>query len=413
MMKDKPVEIAQNGSAYFVDDKNKTVKKVFNSFKELKVIADKLEEACELNCHDYFLIAKSAVGEKEIVRNSPNSFTSKGYRFSFDDGKIIVKDLLNFSEVVPFDGLPTPEDVVEILTKNKNREKFTPKEMKIATEKGKRLLEERSVVPIKDVVKMDKKAELEKARRKALRLITRIKNKQSPSKALLEEIPGMIKFMPVSVAIGIAISYYHNRKLRWGALVKRIENIIKTATFEKKPKKVEPFPGFDIMDYTLIQPYMDDESDIPKILVDGAIVEEGEFLIKFLLQKDSDIDVHYQLMKWVTGEITSEELLENPVKKDKTIVFDIELFKEMKEENVEVVRSFIAVLSMYNPVHLHYQGEEGLKFRKGLTIRLYIPQMGWVVEGKIHSTRKGIWVVVGGNDEYALCKKQHYKIIRK
>lgn len=385
----KETAIATNGAAYIIDPKTKTAKKVFHAMSELKSIGKELAAQLKTNFQGYLSFVRTSF-PGEPIKVDKNSFTIKGYKFTFHADRVEVKDIFNFArEIKELGDLPTPRQIKEFLEPEKAERKFSPKEMREATEKGKRLLEERSEVPVGKLAKVKSTDELEKLKQKALRLIGRVRKKQSSSKAILEEIPGMIPYKPLNQSIGMQIQYYLKGKIRFPVLVNKVEEAIKRETFQKKPALPEKFMGLEHLKYKKVE-------DVPfdglvhKVKVDGKEVEKGEWLSKYLLQKDRHPETMVGLMKYLKGEVTAKQLFEDRIK-DKTVGFDAKLLKGMSPEQVAVIEDLFYELEEFNPLRMVYN--DGT-YKKGMKVKMYFENSASAETGRITSVDQGVHVTL-------------------
>lgn len=397
----KETVIATNGTAYYQTGE-KTVKKVFNSMKELSELAVHMKKSIRQSFEAYVQYLRTEL-PGEPIKVEKNTFTIKGFRFIFTQDGIDVKDILNYGTPVVFEEPPTPRQVKDFLIPQKGDRKFSPAEMKHAVEEGKRLLEERKTVPVAEVAKVKSTESLEQAKQKALRLISRIRRKEADSKRLIEEVPGMISFKPLNIAIGRAIQLYRDKKMTWGKFVTRVEDLIRGETFEKRKEPAARFGGFDTMTYKKVV-----SKDAVTVIVDDREREKGEFLVRYLLQRDKEPQFYVSLTYWVDGEYTDEDLINEVAAKDQFVDFDITKFRGLTAHQVSVLEELFYDLNIYLPYEQVYDPT----LRKGKPIRVFFNQKKpYYEDGVIASTDKGIWIKSKAQKEYPLMREQKYKLL--
>lgn len=386
MKKETETVIATNGKAYTVNLTTKTAKKVFNSLAELKSIKAELEKNSKVSYNAYLSFLRDHLSS-DPIKVHKNAFMVRGFKFVFYPDHIECKDILNFSKPVPFKDLPTPKDILDFLNGKKEGRVFTPGEMSAAVLRGKKLLIDESKVEVEKLAKVDNTETLLQAKAKALRLINRIKKRQSDNTKIFTEIPGMIKYRPLQTAIGITISYYHKKQLRWSKFIERIETLIRNETFVPKPAKPEKFTGVDVMVYKSVEPI---NTLTETLIVDGAVREAGEFFARYILERDNNPEVMPQMMKWLKKDITDEDFLQTPILKDRMIAFDARLLKGIKLKQVEVLHEIIYTMGLFDPTKIVYN--KGGKYKVGQKLKVLCPELGTISTGKVADVEKGVMV---------------------
>lgn len=407
MSTNKNVAIATNGDAYTLDNKKKTAKKVFNSLKELKSIKKDLIKSTKHSFEAYVNYLRNELPD-EPIKVDKNTFTIKGFRFIFETTGITCKDLFQYSQPVSFKKPPTPKDLLTFLRPQPNVRVFSSAEMSKAVEEGKKILEERKTVPVADLAKVTSTDSLKDAQKKALRLIARIKSKQASSKRMLEEIPSMIPFKPLNISIGLAIKYYREGSLRWGKFVERVERLIREETFEKRKAPVEKFMGGELLTFKTVSE-IDYTKAVPCITVDGYEKEAGEWLVRYLLQKDKIPEMYVQFAQWVSGQITTKQLHFDKITKDKYVAWDWKIVRGLNKEQVEAIVDLFFHLEEFLPTR--FLSNEDAKLKKGQRIKVYYYHTAELCEAIINSTVNGVWfTAISDGKSYPLFKDQHYKV---
>jgi len=399
--------IATNGNAYTINNSTKKAKKVFNSLSELKAIKNELAKNSRVSYNAYLQYLRQEL-PGEPIKVSKNTFTVKGYKFTFNDSSIECKDIMNFGASVVFEDLPTPKEVLMFLNNEKHKKEFSPEEMTAAAERGKKLLEDKKKVNVEKLAKVPTTQTLEEAKAKALRLIKRIKNKQSDTQKVFTDIPGMVKYRPLQTSLGIAIAMYHKRKLRWAKFLDKVESLIKNETFERKPAtKIEKFIGLDHLTFKELSPEKNMPKKIPMLIIDGKEEEAGRFLCRYLLQKSVCPEIMPQLVKWIKKEITDEQFLEEPIKKDKTIQYDRSILSNLNKEQVEIITEVFYKVEEFHPYKFNY----ATNLKEGDKVKVYTHAYAIVEEGVVVSSVGGCWIKYE-DGTYPLIVGQTFKLIK-
>src|ERR1035437_368484 len=92
----QPTTIATNGNAYKVNEGKKTVKRVFNSMKELRLISNEIDKNMKASFEGFLHYLRTEL-PSEPMKIDKNTFTIKGYKFIFSNEGITCKDIMNFS----------------------------------------------------------------------------------------------------------------------------------------------------------------------------------------------------------------------------------------------------------------------------------------------------------------------------
>lgn len=400
----KTSEIATNGKRYVVDPKTKKAKavKTFNSLKELATIDAAIKKSDETNLVVYIKFLREQGVE---VSNRKNYFIANGFKFTFGDEGLTVKDNLQFGREIDFIHPPTPKDIFDFLKAEPAKRIFTPEENTKAAALGKKLLEEKKEIAVAELPKVLSTDDLMKQKAKAMRLIKRIETKQTDSKKLFDELPFIVEFRRLKINLTLAIKKYRSGKLRFPKLLVAIKDIFEKEDFVAAPEKAPKFVGVEFYNWNEVV-----EKDEKTVTVDGKIfVNKGKFLIKYLLRTDKHPQLMPQIMKYCAGKIHANVLHGMPWEKDAFVEYNENLLNDLSREQIAAIELLFYKIEEHNPLQFLYKSE----LKKGDNIRAFFDASATTYEGKVIDLKQGTLIRWEDGSVEPLFKSSRYILNNK
>lgn len=414
----KEVAIAKNGYAYKLNDEKHTAKKLvkfdLTNPASLSALKEIIQENGKASMTAYHKFLKEQFPD-DVIKVKSNHIDIRGYRLTFNEAGLVVTDLAAYGRVVNFDDMPSPRAIADFLLPEKRDRRFSPVEMKQAEERGKmakakalKLLKpESDKKPVKSIKTPEVDDSLLKSKKRALNLLGRIANKTSKREKLFEDIPGMIDCRRLKINITLAIKRYRQGKMRFPKLVQTVKDLIVAETFEPAPVKAPKFTG---LDYTW-EKVTDPRPDQPTIVVDGKEMSKGAFMVKHLLSREVQPEAMPQVVKYLKGAITADELLAKPVQKDRYQAWEPDVLKNITQEQLDVLEELYYGFHIVPPYLREYK-YDGL--RKGSRLKVTFVEYCTVSEALVIELRQGVQLYFPEDDSIMpLIRGQKYRILRK
>lgn len=354
----------KNGVTYEVIDPEKKKIKRVKSFTEISI--DDIEVG-GANFTTYQRYLKDRYNESCTIKKGKLYF--RDYRIKFDNEKgFVIEDTRdNYSLVdTPFTGIPTPKELGDWF--EKPTREFTLEEMKEAEKVGKSF----------ERITKDSEVSIDDLRAKILYKIETIRKKIDPEFDPME-FQSMIPNRKWKVNSGKILRQWKDKKLRYPRMLNELETLVKDdSVFSDNTQKEK---RTDFVGTTLPECKVVGMVEGNKISVDGKMIDAVPFIEKYLLHYEPK--VMPQLMKFANGEITFEELLGEPIKKNNDVSYNSKLLKNT-EENVRVLSCLCVTVGLYAPQDLLFTGE----LKVGDKIKIFVGEK-WVVK-TITDTEFGI-----------------------
>ena len=331
----------KDGVTYKVNPIKKTLKRVSKDLSQLNV-EDLPTMRFPMSTYQRYLKDKFP-GDECTLKKDRLMFS--GYRITCteEDG-FKVEDTQNKYEVVetPWEGIPTPKELGEFLVKPTHT--FTSEEERESYERGKKILELRKAEVEKEAAERGDEPDYEHLRYKVLSTLELVRVKRIDFEA--EKILDLIPFKRWKRMANNLVSKWKTRKLRYSKMLDELEMITKEETFTIR--KVQPkFVGTLCPEYKEVGYLCGD-----RILVDGKEIEAVPFLLECLLYEEKKC--MYQIMKYAKGEISLDELLEEPKKLDKYVAYDKRALANT-EENAQILTLLFDAVGLVPPQDLLYK----------------------------------------------------------
>lgn len=328
----------KDGCKYVVTDPVKKTVKKLKSFSDLTVDDIEVGEASFITYQRYL---KDRFNEDCPIKKGKLYF--RDYRMKFDNEKgFIVEDIRDNYSIVdtPFEGIPTPRELGDWF--DKPIKETSPEDMQKAKENGEKLVTPQV---------REAKVSIDDLREKVINKIEAIR-KGVETKFDPLDFQQMIPNRKWRVNAGKIIKKWKERKIRYAKMLTMLEELVKDdTTFSDKPKKAirTDFVGTSLPECKEVGILKGD-----KIEVDGKFIPAVPFIEKYILHYEPK--VMPQLMKFASGEITFEELLENPIVKDNDVSYNSKLLKNTVE-NANILSCLCVVVGLYAPQDILFTDE--------------------------------------------------------
>ena len=363
-----------DGKVYEIDTIKKTVKRVYKDLKDLGSELDFMNtKVMPMTSYQRYLRDKFP-GEDMPIKKGKLHF--RGYRISCtaDEGFVIEDTTKRYAVVeTSFEGIPTPKELGDWFNRPVAKE-MTAEEYKKAVERGKELANKKkeSHDTSDDVVE---EIDFEKLRRKVLRTIADARSKTIDIDP--ESFTTMIPFKRWKRKVKSLFTQWKNKKIRYAKFLKEIETLTTEETFVVEEKRHRSaFKGALLPPHKTVGMLVGN-----KLEVDGKWVEAVPFLLDYLLFHEKR--AMSQIMKYATGEITAEELINNPLEIDWKVEYKKRLL-ENTEHNARVLCMVYEQVGIVTPQDLLYEAD----LKVGDKILILID--GELKTRTISSTEKGI-----------------------
>ena len=306
-----PAEYGQDkeGNMWELDTVKKTCKRVYNSFKDLKLEDLDIPEMSLKTYYNY--LKDKFTGEEVKFRKGKITFRDYRISLSVETG-FTVEDIRKKGAIVetPFEGIPTPAELGEWFKKPVIV--TTPEEEREAIERGKELLRRRKEEREAEAAERERMMEqptaedFEKMRKAVLKKIQDIREKSDP-KFDPQQFPKMIPFKRWRRQVNSLLTKWKKKEIRYAKFLKELERVTTEETFvivEKNHRS--SFKGTFLPDFHKVGYLIGNQLE-----VDGRRVDAVPFLLDYLLHFEPR--AMSQIMKYSRGEITDRELIENPI----------------------------------------------------------------------------------------------------
>ena len=295
-----------NGKLYEIDTIKKTVKRVYKDFKDLGSADLDLssDKVMPMTVYQRYLRDRFP-GEDMPIKKGKLSF--RGYRISCDaeSGFVVEDTLRRYEEVAtPFEGIPTPKELGDWLSKPGDRELASDKPVKKVEKK------ETSKKTEQDncIKEAEEEIDFESLRGKVLATIVEARSKTIDVDP--EKFTDMIPFKRWKRKVKSLYTQWKERKIRYAKFLNEIEKITKEETFVVEEKRHRSsFTGAIMPEHEKVGMLVGN-----KIEVDGKWIDAVPFLLDYLLFYEKR--AMSQIMKYAAGEISDVELIENPIEVD-------------------------------------------------------------------------------------------------
>ena len=420
------VMVSTNGSKYKLSKDGKSVKKI-NDFSQLKDIVEidgKREAGQFMKTLHLFLLDK----DPETFRKGA-FIQCRFYRLYFSEAGFVIKDMKKFMEVCddfnnPF---PTPKEVWEYISKPKPVAKPKKADDDDVITKGKVLkgVAVSSKANIKKVEKLIndfkdlKKAQTEEVPKKAepeelteeilnLRRVAVVKylKRATSVENMIEKCREQLPHRGYRVFLGKLIRQ-RKKGMRYAKFVAELIKLTEEQSFGVPRKPAEKFEGLTMWEINELEITPDNQC---KLIVNGKspyTVSKGELLARYLISEFPG--VMPQLVKAVKGEITFEEFIAEPIKRDRFVAFEYKYIKQRPEELAAACEEILYDLEEQNPLKVVYKNDVALE--KGDKIKVYHDDLHSAFKVTVVSVSSGIKLLFEDGDIIKLMKNQPWKKI--
>ena len=340
-----------NGKVYQIDTVKKTMKRVYNDFKDLAIVSDEMASSKEMPMTTYQRYLKDRFpGEDMPIKKGKLYF--RGYRISCDtENGFMVEDTMRRYATVetPFEGIPTPKELGDWFNIPGDK-KIVDEKYYEAVEKGKELArkakEERERnASVKEV---EEEPDFEALRKKVLMLISDARSKTIDVDP--ENFTEMIPFKRWKRKVKSLFTQWKERKIRYAKFLNEIETLTKEETFVVEEKKHRSsFTGTLMPEHEKVGMLVGN-----KIEVDGKWIDAVPFLLEYLLFYEKR--AMSQVMKYAAGEISDVELIKNPLEVDWKVEYNKRAL-ENTAHNARVLCMVYDQLGIVAPQDLLYEAD--------------------------------------------------------
>lgn len=334
----------KEGVTYKVDTIKKTLKRISKDLSTLNV-EDIPTMKFPMTVYQRYLKDKFP-GEDCPLKKDKIIF--RGYRISCSlENGFMVEDSQKAYEVVatPWEGIPTPKELGEWF--KKPVKEFSSEEERDSYERGKAFIERREQE--KELLEKEREqneVDFEHLRHKVLSTIDMIRSKTVDFDPTT--FPEMIPFKRWKRMANNLVTKWKTRKIRYAKFINEMERITIEETFTIR--KVAPkFVGTLLPQYKEVG-YLQGN----KIEVDGRWVEAVPFLLEYLLNKRKKLMP--QIMKFAKGQITENELFDEPEKADKYEEYNKRLLKNTAN-NAQVLCILFDIVGIATPQDFLYKAD--------------------------------------------------------
>lgn len=204
----------------------------------------------------------------------------------------------------------------------------------------------------------------------------------------------MIPFRRWRRRVNVMLKELEERKQDFVEFLSVVEKYALEEDFTKVGKEVKKnnFAGTQMPKHSVVGDIIGN-----KIEVDGKLLDAVPFLVEYLLSVE--VKCMPQLMKWANGKITTEDLLDYPLKKDGSVRYEKNIIPNT-EENVKVICDLYESANVVCPHELLFTDE----LKVGDRIRVL--EDGKYIRKKVIDTSHGI---VLGSDVGLMRTDKWYK----
>lgn len=353
----KVIELAKgaNGAMYYVDPKTGKARKAYKTVMSFEELAGLDIPTVEFPMVTYQRYLRDRFEEDCPIKKGKLHF--RGFRVSVtvEDG-FQIEDTENHYEVLDtsnyWEGFPTPKQLGDFFDKPK-RVVHTAEELARAVELGKKLQAEKREAQEALADLVDEVVDWEALRRKVLTQIERIRTKVD-TKFDPEDFSSMIPYRRWRKAVTTKVNLWKSKQITYKKLLNAIEQITTEETFAPKIKpKRTTFVGTVLRKFERVGNLYGNQ-----IEVDGKLVEAVPFLLEYLLHFEPRC--MQQLMRWAKGEVTQEELLNEPIYRDGYIEYEPALI-ENTEHNARIISLVYVMVDLCTPQEMLYPCETELQ----------------------------------------------------
>jgi len=334
----------KEGVTYKVDTIKKTLKRISKDLSTLNV-EDIPTMKFLMTVYQRYLKDKFP-GEDCPLKKDKIIF--RGYRISCSlENGFMVEDSQKAYEVVatPWEGIPTPKELGEWF--KKPVKEFSSEEERDSYERGKAFIERREKE--KELLEKEREqneVDFEHLRHKVLSTIDMIRSKTVDFDPTT--FPEMIPFKRWKRMANNLVTKWKTRKIRYAKFINEMERITIEETFTIR--KVAPkFVGTLRPQYKEVG-YLQGN----KIEVDGRWIDAVPFLLECLLFEHKKC--MYQIMKYAMGQITMEELLDEPDKTDRYVEYNKKALANTAE-NAQILTMMFDIVGLVPPQDLCYNAD--------------------------------------------------------
>lgn len=409
--KKKPeAEHATNGNFYKITGEGK-VKRV-NSLSQINEVVDSGKQ--EANRFITTLYAFLKDRDDSTVRKK-DRIICRDYLLGFGNAGFQINDRKNYGKLCSdFDiAFPTPKEVWEFISTPKVIKRKSAAEEALDKDLEKTLKKIRKNIKpeSKDVQKLQEhfnphpkeEVDLEELRKKALSMASRSSN----PKRLAERLAGFIPNRSFNVFLNKLIRQFEKGKMRGNKFRTEVIELIKTASFDDKPK---PAPKWTGLPFYKLNEVVIEGNDV-HITSDGIgkmKVSKSEFLTRYILHTYPKTMV--AIFKFLKKQITFEQVIKETYLRDRFIGFSNEPLKGWNEELYNLCLELLSKFEDANPLTVVYRNDipkDSIKI--GDKIKVYWPDYFKFIQGTVLSISTGIEIRYTDGEIFHLYKHQQWQ----
>lgn len=347
----------------------------------------------------------------EVVQKK-NYYEARKYRFTIHpEHGFMIKDMMNYGKVPEkWDTenlLPTPKEVYDFIVRpigtfSKNQESKEPIEKTtkkvLVLQKGETL---KPVIPVTPAKTEMTKEQLEANRKKGIFKVRRIKDVDK----MINEVYDLFDHRGFRINYNKLIRAYRTNKLRYKKFLTLVEELINTSDFSEKKLPAPKFPGVQWYNITEL---FEGEKVVTFKTTDNKVTLEltkSDFLAKYVLHTWPEMMP--QMMKFIKGEISYDDFIDNPIKKDRFVHYESKLLVN----NDELYRACVRLLQIESdqqPLLVAFNNHVNNELKKGDYIK--VQYQDWCTEwtGRVIDTVGGIEVMYSDGGIEKLLKHQRW-----
>lgn len=386
-----------------------------NSLSELKTILkdSELQAASQLKAIVNFLKDK----EESVVPKHQGWYECRNYRFKMGTLGFVIKDMLNFGKTPKkWDTenlMPTPREVFEFIIKPlrtwSEEPKVATEEVGEKVEKVKKVLylqkgesfspafPPKEEVPIK--VEATKES-LDALKPKAIRKIKMSKNLDK----MMDDLYTMFDHRGFRVLYNKLTRKFAHGEIRKAKFITELIDLITNADFSPKRDPAPKFVGLQWHDITELEELEDKVTfTVNKVRLSWS---KSEFLAKYILHKYPE--AMPQMMKFLNKEISFEDFIESPIKKDRFVHYDSKLLSD-NEELEKICIEFLESLNDEQPLLVMFSNHIKGQLKKGDKVKIKFLDSCSSYKGKVIDTIGGIEILFEDGSISKLLKHQPWQ----
>lgn len=337
--------VAKNGIVYYIDPETKKCRKAEADLVSIVKDLELVDEQAPLTAYRNYL--KDKFGEDAPIKKGKLHF--RGYRIYADrENGFCIEDTKRKYQLVDhgFESIPSPKELAGWF--EKPVVEHTPEELKAAVELGKRKQKEHEAIIAQ--LRQEEEAEktvvdYEKLRRKVLLKIKQVE--EGAGQVDPESFVEMIPFKQWKRKVNALVKEWKEKKIRYKKFLTSVKEVTTEQLFEKKEKVHRTsFTGTGLPEFKIVTQRVGD-----KLEVDGKLVDAVPFYLNYLLYYEPK--AMQQLMRFAEGEVTAEELLQNPFHKDWKIEYKPRAVKNTAD-NAQLLSALCYSCGLVAPEDLVY-----------------------------------------------------------